>query len=139
MQKKAAKIGVKILPKFLVETARIIDINKKECFLCETPDVILIDDCEIKHDTFTNFYANKGKNCLCVSSEKEFDKLAIDTNTPILIDYEFGKVKPLLKRKHQKGFKNLYIATSHVNAEKELSDYYFLNGIIEEPTMNVFI
>ena len=71
--------------------------------------------------------------------KKEFDKLAIDTNTPILIDYEFGKVKPLLKRKHQKGFKNLYIATSHVNAEKELSDYYFLNGIIEEPTMNVFI
>ena len=139
VQKRAAKVGVKILPKFLVETAHILDVSKAEYSLSNTPDVVLIDDCEIKHDTFTNFYANKGKSCLCVSTEKEFDKLSINTDIPILIDYEFGKAKPLLKRKHQKGFKNIYVATSHVNAKQELADYYFLNGIIEEPTMNIFI
>ena len=48
------------------------------------------------------------------------------------------RAKALLKSKHQKGFKNLYVATSYVNAKKELSDYFFLKGIIEEPTMNIF-
>lgn len=138
VQKRAAKIGVKILPKFLVETARVIDINELKYPLSKTPDVVLIDDCEIKHNTFTNFYANKGKNCLCVFSEKEFDGLSVDVNTPILVDYEFGKSKSLLKRKHQEGFKKLYVATSHLNAKQELIDYPFLKGIIDEPTMNIF-
>ena len=60
-------------------------------------------------------------------------------HTPILIDYEFRKAKLLLKRKYQNGFKNLYIATSHINAKQELNDYHFLKGIIEEPTMDIFI
>ncbi len=75
---------------------------------------------------------------MCVSSEREFDKLSIDTNIPILVDYEFGKAKLLIKRKYQKGFKNLYVATSHFNAKQESSGYHFLKGIVEESTMDIF-
>ena len=85
------------------------------------------------------FMPMKVKIACVFFNEKKFDELSININTSILVDYEFVKASLLLKRKYQKGFKNLYVATSYVNAEKELSDYYFLNGIIEEPTINIFI
>ena len=60
----------------MIETTLVIDINELKYPLSKTPDVVLIDDCQIKHDTFTNFYANKGKNYLCVFIEEEFDELS---------------------------------------------------------------
>lgn len=106
------RLNVRMIPKGLAGFVPIA------CPLSPHLDAVLIDDDELVHTVWRVAARTNGKTLDAFSTPKEFlAKVGrLDRKTPIYVDSKLGdgvRGEELAKELHEKGFRNLYLATGH--------------------------
>lgn len=100
--------------------------------LNEAPDLVLIDDQSLNRRTWKLEASRSNCRVLALTSEADVLENGLLKDTPIYIDKHLGDRSGLevADALHSRGFRKLYITTSHKLSEAELKRYSFLSGVV---------
>lgn len=133
VRERCSRMGVKLIPKSMAAIVPIeIEVSKLHF------DAVLIDDDPLVHMTWNSRAKALQKNIKCYSRSNDFLMVSplVSPETPLYIDSNLGSNtlsgNEVAEELHQKGFKNIFIATGY--SADQIKAPTFLKGIIgKEP------
>jgi len=130
LQRSVEKLGIKMMPKFLIQNTPI-DCNNELAKEQSGPDLILINDEDFVSEYWALRAESLGKKLLVVSDETELDDNVIRPSTPVYIHKTLKGIRSgieMARTLYNRGFSQLFLTTGDPNAK--LDELPFLKGIV---------
>ena len=131
LQKKVEELGVKMMPKFLIQSSSNFECSKITQSDSISPDLILINDEDDVNEYWSMQAGSIGKRLLVVSDERELDLETVRPSTPIYIHKSLKGLRSgidMARTLYSKGFVQLFLTTGDPHAN--LDQFPFLKGIV---------